>query len=532
MPSPTPRLSLEEAKTCIEQDPAFMPFRDLLTNEALFKFIYHEKCCFTGDIPEDRVVWEIDPETGIAKDVGGYRVKTQKPSDAYSPDKFLAFPITGVWLPIEACHMFTTLDAFQECPLSSADRKKILFLIHPHSQSIYQGLLDDPSLQKANCFALSLSSFRSLLVAIPKTQGKFELAMVKVSLDQEIEGVRRLLSMRECKLSVANTLILRQKMQERAAAGQESLPISFVEDVLSYVPKGYEDVGGMLYRPLPACLRPTEEAKKIAVMPLLALYGVKNRDLFEKLVAESGLSLTEFLQNALLAPLAKLFVEMLLYHQTSIQAHGQNLSVVLQDNKIISFLSRDMGGVSQVITSPEQEKMLPEALQDYSAYSYIENHRKDAKKAFEEHFVQRALFPLTKQLCKTQQFLSDENFKRWFDFVEGSGLLANWTTTLPNSMDDEHTINLPSRQAFCRYGYVEGWFARMMINYLKMSGIASDAEAEEFDRHFSLPEQLDDGTMVPPCSNIRFFEAVVDFIVDKRPVLAATAESFSFRPRP
>lgn len=532
MPSPAPRLSLEEAKTHIEHDLALMPFRDLLTNEALFKCIYYEKYCVNSDILEDRVVSEIDAKTGTSKDVGGYRVNTQKPSDAYSPDKWQAFPITGVWLPIESCHMFTILDAFQECPLMSADEKKILFLIHPHSQVMYQQLLDDPLLEKENCFALSLSSFRSLLVAIPNQQEKFELAMVKVSLNQEIEGVRRLLSLQECQLSVANTAILRQKMQERTAAGQENLPISFVEDVLSYVPKGYEEVGGMLYRPLPACLRPSEEEKKIEVMPLLALYGVKNRDLFEKLVADSGLNLTEFLRQDLLAPLAKIFVELLLYHQISIQAHGQNLSIVLQDNKIQGFLYRDMGGVNQVITRADEENMLPETLQDYATYSYVDNHRKDAKKALEEHFVQRALFPLTKQLCKTQEFLSDESFKRWFDFVESRDLLANWTTTLPNSINDEHTINLPSRQAFCRYGYVEGWFARMMINYLNMSGIANDVEAQEFDRHFSLPEQLEDGTIIPPCSNICFFEAVVDFILDKRPILAATADCVSLRTRP
>lgn len=525
MPSPTPRLRLEEARTRIEQDPAFMPFHALLTNDALFTFIYHEKCCFNGDITEDRVVWEIDPETGVSKDVGGYRVKTQKPDDTYSPDKFQPFPITGVWLPIESCHRFTLLDASQESPLISADGKKILFLIHPHSQSVYQGLLDDPLLEKENCFALSLSSFRSLLVAIPKTKETFELALVKVGLDQTIEGVRRLLSMQECKLSVANTAILRQKMQERTLAGKEHLPLSFVEDVLSYVPKGYEDIGGMLYRSLPSCLCPTEDAKKIEVMPLLALYGVKNRDLLEKLIADSGLNLTAFLREVLLAPLVKIFVEMLLFDQTSIQAHGQNLSLVLEDNKIQGFLYRDMGGVNQLITTPEQEQMLPETLRDYATYSYIGNHLKDAKKALEEHFAQRALFSLTKQLCKTQAFLSDESFKRWFDFVEGNGLLANWTTTLPNSMDDEHQVNLSSRQAFCRYGYVEGWFARMMINYLKMSGIANDAEAEEFDRHFCLPEQLEDGTIVPPCSNIPFFEDLVDFMVRKRPVLAPVEHS-------
>ena len=519
MPGPVPRLRLEEAKSRIEREPTLLPFRNLLTQEALFKFVYYEKCCLNGNTPEDRVIWETDPQTQVQKDVGGYRVNTQKPSDAYSPEKFDAFPIQGVWLPIESCHVFTLLEHGQECPLISPDGTKILFLIHPTSQPIYQDLLSNPLLEQETCFALSLSSYRSLLVAIPNHKGQFEFAIVKVSLDQTIEGVSRLLSMRECKVSVANTAILRQKIQEQAAKGKESLPISFVEDVLSYVPKGFEAQGGMLYRPLPTCLQPS--AKTIEVMPLLAFYGVKNRDLFEKLIADHGVSLTDFLRERLFAPLSKIFVEMLVYYQTSIQAHGQNLSIVLQDNQIQGFLYRDMGGVNQLITSEEQETMLPENLRDYPAYSYIENHAKDVKKAFEEHFSQRALFPLTKQLCKSQKSFEDANFKGWFDFVNEAGLLSNWTTTLPDSVDDAHTIDLPSRQAFCRYGYVEGWFARVMIDCLKRSGIANEAEAIELERHFSQAEQLDDGSIVPPCSNIPFFEAVATLILEKRPLLLA-----------
>ncbi len=517
MPGPAPRLRLEEAKSRIERKATLLPFHNLLTQEALLKFVYYEKCCLNGNMPEDRVIWETDPLTQVQKDVGGYRVNTQRPSDDYSPDKFDAFPIQGVWLPIESCHVFTLLEHGQECPLISPDGTKILFLIHPTSQSIYQGLLSDALLEQKTCFALSLSSYRSLLVAIPNHKGQFDFAMVKVSLDQTIEGVRRLLSMQECKVSVANTAILRQKIQEQASKGKESLPISFVEDVLSYVPIGFEAQGGMLYRPLPTCLQPS--AKNISVMPLLAFYGVKNRDLFEKLIEDHGVSPTKFLQESLFAPLSKIFVEMLVYYQTSIQAHGQNLSLVLHNNQIQGFLYRDMGGVNQLITSEEQQAMLPQNLRDYPAYSYIENHAKDVKTAFEEHFSQRALFPLTKQLCKSKKSLADPDFKRWFDFVESNGLLSNWTTTLPDSDDDAHNIDLSSRREFCRYGYVEGWFARVMIDCLKRYRVANEAEAMELERHFSNAEQLDDGLIVPPCSNIPFFEAVATLILEKRALL-------------
>lgn len=521
MPITTPRLDYQEVRKIIEHEPEFIPFRNLLLNEALLKFIYFEKCCYSGEIQEDRVIKEYDFKSEVSKDIGGFKVNTNKPDDAFSPDKFKPFAIKGIWLPIEACHVFTTLDDFQACPLIKDDNKKVLFLIHPHSESVYQPLLDNPLFEPTTCFALSLSSFRSLLVATPNRTGEFDFSLVKVSLDQEIEGVRRLLSMQECKLSIANTAILNQKMQERIDEKKEILPISFMNDVLSYVPKGYEDVGGMLYRSFPECLHPSQ---KTEVMPLLALYGVRNRDLFAKIVVGSDLSLTEFLSRDLLAPLAKIISEFLYHHQISIQAHGQNLSLILHNNKIIGFLYRDMGGVNQNITSLAQKKALPLNLQDYDSYSYIKNHIKDAKLALEEHFVQRALFPLTKQLCKTRQFFDDSRFKDWFDFVKSHGLLENWTTTMPDSLDDDHTVSLSSRQAFCRYGYVEGWFARMLLDYLKNAGIANDKELEDFDRHFSLPEQLEDGTIVPPCSNIRFFESVADFLVEKGAKICSQVE--------
>lgn len=508
------RLSLDEAKKCIQEDSRWVPFRTFLSNQALFDFIYYEKCCSNGDIPESRIIWE------GSNQVGGYETTTLKPSDSYSPDKLTTFVIVGVWLPIEADHLFTTLENLQECPLISADGKEILFLIHPHSQSIYRGLLDNPLLKKVDCCALSLSSFRSLLVVIPSAHEQPTLVMVKISLDQEIEGVHRLLSMRECKLSVANTAILRQKMQAQVTVDKESLPITFVEDVLSYAPKGYEKAGGMIYRTLPVCLGYSEERR--TVMPLLALYGVKNRDIWERLVESSGAGLTNFLKDHLLGPLARILVELLVYHQVSIQAHGQNLSIILLNDKIQGFLYRDMGGVNQLISRQEEES-LPENLQHSHTYSYEDQHTQDVIKALEEHFVRRALFALTKQLCKSEKSSLDRNFKAWFHSIGKAGLLGNWTTTPPDSIDDQHQLDLPDRQSFCRYGYVEACFARVMIDYLKKSTIATEEEARSLERHFSEPEQLQDGQLLPPCSNIPFFERVASFLLDKRSALLETS---------
>ncbi len=99
----------------IRHDPRFIPFRFLLKNKSLFKFIYHEKCRFIGQITETRIAYIVESETGRKKTVSGYQ-----------------------------------------------------------SESYYSHLLNIYEKEIITLSALSLSSFRTLLIALPQPGGFFE----------------------------------------------------------------------------------------------------------------------------------------------------------------------------------------------------------------------------------------------------------------------------------------------------------------------------------------------------------------------
>lgn len=514
-------LSLEAARDHVNADPLFVPFRDMLRHLPLLKFVYYEKCRFPGSMSESRVVWEED-EAGNLVEKAGHKVNRDMPNDEYSPGVFKPFKIKGIWLPLEEGQLFTILPDLCACPLIKKDEGRyfILFLIHPKSEAIYHDLLHTHGDDVLTFDALSLSSFRSLLVALPNASGTFDPVMVKVSLNEVINCVLRLLSTRECKLSVTNSAILNKKLAERAAQGRDKLPLGFVYDPLSYVPKGCEHIGGMLYRELPSCLNPRLlNSAGIHIMPLLSLYGVRNRELLERLIDRNGETATTFFREHFFNQFSASYVELLHRHSISIEAHGQNLMLVLNaDNQILGFLYRDMGGVNQLLTA-EECQFLPDNLKNFEEYSYSARHEEDAAKSLEDHFVVHGLYPLTKQLVKSRKLLSDDpQFAGWHQFVKDYQLLQNWT--MSHLDDDEHQVDLFSRKHYCRYGYVEALFANCLINYLLDSQILDAATITDMEQHFQFPESLPDGSTVPPCSNITFFTRVVQDVLAKKLALA------------
>ena len=501
----------EDIKDLISRDPRFIPFRHMFSHEPLLQFVYHEKCRFPDASTEDRIIYDETTEA----DIGGDRTNTSMPVDTYHPGLFVPITLTGIWLPIKEGTLFTTLSDIHCCPLIKRQvdgQDVILFLIHPKSLNLYKDLLAHFPGPKETFSALSLSSFRTVLVALPDADGEFNPVMVKLSLDVAIQGVSRILSPRECGLSVANSAILSQKLASLAQDSAQQLPLNMIEDPLSYVPAGYP--GGMLYRALPPFLNPQlPNEKGLYAMPLLSLYGVKNRDLLERLVKVHGGTVTECLTQCILNPFARAFIELLYHYQTSIEAHGQNLMLVLdQSHHIVSLLYRDMGGVNQLFTAHEFAS-LPINLQNQDLY-YSKNHLIDAAKALEDHFVRRGLYPLTKQLVKCDSFQeNDEAFHQWHAQCRINGFLQNWTT---GALDqDAHQVRLLASE-FYRYGYVEYLFANCFIDYLRKNSLVDEEGCQQMESHFFDPEQRPDGSLVAPCSNIPFFSSAITHLLIKQ----------------
>jgi hypothetical protein len=482
-------MTYSQAREIISSNDYFLPFRNMFLHEPLLKFVYSEKCRFSGPFDESRVIVD-DANT----ESGGYLVNTSMPEDAFHPRHFTPFELKGLWLPLSHGTLFLSRSIHESSDLMrlNVDTKEqeILFLIHPSSEGLYQDLITQYSSTMITVSALSLSSLRTLLIAYPNNDGTYKPLMVKISLDRLSQDVSRILTTRECALSVANSKILRKKITARKDAGIAALAINIIEDDLAYVPNGLD--AGMLLRTLPDCLDPMKVNQEgLYLLPLLSLYGMKNRDFLTQLVLANGSIATTFL-TMILENLVNSFVELLYVESTSIEAHGQNLMLVLdQQNRFKGLTYRDMGGVN-ILFSQEEWQSLPANLQKKEWY-YFDSHIKDAAKAFEDHIVRRGLFPLTKQLCKSPNLIqNDIQLLNWQKLHVKNGTLKNWT--LKDLNQNTHETRLLATE-FCRYGYVETLCAEFWINAMVEGNIISQeigkSWSDKWNTRQSLPNEGD-----------------------------------------
>ncbi len=332
-------------------------------------------------------------------------------------------------------------------------------------------------------------------------------------LNQESHGTLRLLSERECALSVANTVLF-----NRVLKLDSTIPLRILEDTFSFVPKrphAYDC--GMSYRALPDFLNPKPAdtlTTQTYTVPLLAFYGQHNADFFKQVVRANGNNATEFLTK-LFNLYIQSFLPLLLEHQLSMEAHGQNLLLVFDSAfQLTGLIYRDMGGVNNRIS--EADLTLPSKLRD-PALSYFHNHVKDASNSIEHHFVWRGLFPLTKQLVKHAEYFgkTDARFNDWYQLClsmhEHTGVLGNWTDGNPDS--DLHQEEL-SVISFYRYGYVETLFGEMLINELERREVLDPETIDNLKLRLFCPEKITDDLLVPPCTYQTFFDETIKTILN------------------
>lgn len=486
----------------IQHDSRFNEFRAMFMHEPLLRFVYSEKCIL-GSLSEKRIF-----HNALFNETGGIAHSTEVVlDDCYGV--FTPFLLKGVWIPLSAGTQYSILPDLKQLPIirNHDGQDECLFFVHPHSEDVFSELLAAYQEKIISVSALSLSSPRSLLVALPNTHGGFDPVMIKVSLNQEAQGVLRLLGERECALSVANTSIF-----TRILARSESIPLEIFEDPFSFVPKiprAY--TYGMSYRTLPDSLTPVkaDSVERSFIIPLLAFYGQKNADFFKEVVQANGANVTGFLNDFFQLYLNS-FMPLLLDNQLSIEAHGQNLLLVFDESfRLKSLRYRDMGGVNTKIS--EDDYALPQTLRN-PALSYFENHENDAAKAIEHLFVWRGLYPLTKQLVKNADHfrLTDTEFDAWYQaclsMETSTHVLGNWT-------DDDRTSELHEENldvtGFYRYGYVETLFGKNFIEYLASHDILDEQAIEEFTNRLYLPERLTDDLWVAPCTYQTWFDAII-----------------------
>lgn len=420
----------------------------------------------------------IDPAQKI---VTGFKHTYTPLSQPYDPQDMTPFKIKGVWIPEKDSLFFESeRDKALIVKRKTSEGNEFLFLIHPLSEKLFAELLHryQPS---EDFVAFALSSARSLLVSFPTETEKRAFAIIKVSLDQEIGGTRRLLTLKECGSSV----FINQSIAKRA------LPIRVFPEEFAFVPRHASHACGMIYR----CF--TEEFKdpNILVAPLYAIFGEKNLPFLLALIEQSGCSPEDFIEEKLLRPLAALWIDLLFVHKTSLEIHGQNLLILINKEKDapFQFAYRDLGGVNRIPSTADE---IP------AEFSWASSHKKDAATAL-EHFSYKVLFNLTKLFFNQPLLFSKSpRFLAWKETMEMVEFDKNWKS---QESHDQHLTKIPLRD-FCRYGYFEKKFGEFLLNELD----AKDFFVSNPQTKIDLQLKLSDPTEVfSQCLKNLWFEELI-----------------------
>ena len=479
---------LQAARAEMACSPLWDYFRAL--PDSLLTYIYSEKhrLAMTG---ETRYVTD-----GNRRTIGGFYHSYDADSDQYHPNSFQPFIVHGYWIPSSEGQLFSL--GRESCAITRTvdGQDQILFIVHPKSTCLFAPLIEKYQHNQIDIPAIALSSFRTLLIALPDSS---EFTMVKVSLDEIIGGVRRLLHEKECAASVAFTAMLNSKPVEQFTCLAEDF--SFVPDLVNPGDsKAALSGAGMIHRPIPQFFSDDDSH----IIPLYALFGVNNWPLLNTLIEQSQKSPTQFITDTLLQPLALAMVNHIYKQRFYLEFHGQNVLLKLtarQNHLDVAFIYRDMGGVNCQLSDVELQK-LPEQLRHHANH-WEANFITDAGVIL-EGIAKKVLFNLTKVFFKCEQH--DPDFCRWREAMIARDYQSNWT--LPDSSDDQHQQH-HTQESFYRYGYFEKIFACRVLEAMSLGGIFLDIQRSCPGYAFFHDEMGDNNTFDKPLTTTEWFYALV-----------------------
>jgi hypothetical protein len=204
----------------IFQHETFAPFHGIA--DSMFDFLLLEKLhLYMGDGTR-----KVVDENGEI--ISGYKQTFDHVEDEYHPQNFGVFQLSGFWIPESEGELFTIdgedkdLFGFRR---ESQGINEVLFIVHPKSESLFAPLIARFSHSKVVVSALALSSFRTLLVSIPQGDCSYTIAFAKVSLDERINSVSRILSRKESGQSIATNFHFQKRLLEMCKANITSLAI-------------------------------------------------------------------------------------------------------------------------------------------------------------------------------------------------------------------------------------------------------------------------------------------------------------------
>lgn len=255
------------------------------------------------------------------------------------------------------------------------------FFIHPQSLEYYQQKIPNLKPKWGEYAASALASSRSLIVwEIAKSDNYRSL---KVSLDATVSGVSRLNKPSDMAHAVFATELLKEIPQSFWAKHN----IYVLGEEAAFTPKGVEygtlDKGYITPKPV------GEE------VPAFALYSDidKNGPLIEKLAKSAGLSIDDFYRQKIITPMLDFYMDLYLQYGILPEAHAQNISIVIKDNKVMGFTMLDMGGMNidlemrnlkRLTTIPEQH--LNHFQKIYAQTDYMDAASREIGSMFNTYF--------------------------------------------------------------------------------------------------------------------------------------------------
>ncbi|USE35370.1 hypothetical protein [Endozoicomonas sp. SCSIO W0465] len=439
--------------------------------------------------------------------VTGFHHGYEASNDQYHPGTFQPFIMKGYWIPCSEGKLFRLRKGHCSITRTVEGQDQILYLVHPKSTTLFAPLMFKYQHTQVSVPALALSSFRTLLIALPGGSTT-EFAMVKVSLDEKIGSVRRLLGQKECAASVANSVILKNKPIENFTCLEENL--SFVPDA-RLVNQQEKTVllsgAGMIHRPIPELFTTPGHY----IIPLYALFGINNWPLLNTLIEQSQKTPTQFITDALLKPIAEEMVDHIYRRRFYLEFHGQNvlLKLTMDNNDLsaVDFIYRDMGGVNCRL-SDAQLKQLPEHLRGHAQY-WAANFISDAA-VIMEGIAKKVLFNLTKVFFKSEPSNRDPEFCRWRDEMIAHGYQGNWTIPEADESTDEHQT-CHTLDTFYRYGYFEKIFAHELLEVMSRKGIFLNIKKKcpDYDYLFFMDKIGGIDFCDTPCIEFEWFSELV-----------------------
>lgn len=421
----------------------------------------------------EKNIYPVTPQRVAVDDNGepvcGRQFATYRQYSDYGPERPASFALKGIWLTESECTWVAV--TFEKIPQpfkrDSPEGPRILFLIHPESESLYAPLLRKHEKNIKQFQAISLSSVRSLLVDIPDENGGFFPFFVKLSVNAMIGNLVRVLTEKECISSIGNACILENR---------HSADMAFMRDLCAFIPvAGSIDPAaicgtslssgqhyGMIVREIPDFL--LRKNSPSMLVPMFALFH--DNGMLEGMVAASAMTVSDFLCHYLLIPYARAFVDLLFFHHISIQSHGQNLLWVISrlTGLPLQLIYRDMGGVNLLLPD-SSDSPLPPVLSESKHY-YQDTHLADATDALEHHWIAGVLFNLTKRLARSEHFReTDPVLGLWHAQMQHRNLLCNWNSEKdPDPYRHQETIPIAS---YMRYGHVEDLFKICLMAQIK-----------------------------------------------------------------